>query len=227
MVAPKGDHVEVMTAMLNDRDLTHGRLLLGLAAVQLHAVHGSVRWKDAARAAVGNDRRYQEHHTVLDGRRLRMSYGGALGWLHEIMKVDRPRYQPPRHDLEARCSVPTARKAECGRPIGTGPRIYEPDQETGELRSLQFCWQHRHVAYALQEEIRARPPAPRPAANRGGVLARYIDTDWQRLYRWADPQWTMPPAGPPRPRPKLTVLVTDETEHTPAQGACRPALSLA
>lgn len=214
--------------MLRDGDLTHGRLLLGLAAVQLHAARGQVRWKDAARAAVGADPRFLESTCVYDGAR-RTLPGGHLGWLQNVIKADLPRYQRPRHSLEgpgSGCMAPTPRKRECGRPIGTGPRFYEPDPRTGEWIPRRFCYRHRDVAAALQREIAARPPAPRPAANRGGVLARYIDTDWERLYRWADPEWTMPPSGVPRPRPVLTVLLTDETDYAPSSGPHRPNLSL-
>jgi len=120
----------------------------------------------------------------------------------------------------------TPRKAACGRPIGTGPRFYEPDPDTGEWKPRQFCYQHRRVGEELWEEIRSRPEPPRPAANRGGVLARYVDTDWPRLYRWVDPEWMMPPSGPPRPQPKLTVLVTDETDYKPSGVRSAAVLSL-
>ncbi|MEV5827950.1 hypothetical protein AB0L25_20505 [Spirillospora sp. NPDC052242] len=76
-----------MTAMLRDRDLTHGRLLLGMAAVQLHAARGQVQWKDAARAAVGADPRFLESTCVYDGARTTLS-GGHLGWLQDVIKAD-------------------------------------------------------------------------------------------------------------------------------------------
>lgn len=229
MVAPKGDHSEVMTAMLQDRELTHGRLLLGLAAVQLHAVRGAVRWREAAWSAVGAAPHILGSNTVLDGVELTLP-GGHLGWLQRMIEADLPRYERPRHRLEgpgSGCMARTSRRERCDRPIGTGPLFWEPDQETGERIPRQYCHRHREVGEALLRAIRGRPPAPVPAANRGGVLARYIDSDWDRLYRWADEGWTMPPSGPPQPRPKLQVLVTDETDYRPELGLRRPALSLA
>lgn len=230
MVAPKGDHSEVMSAMLQDRDLVRDRLLLGLVAVQLHAESGRVGWKDAARAAVGKHPGFLAMSTMTEGGFPVREPGGHLGWLRAVIATDLPRYMPPRLPLEGRgsgCIARTPRKETCGRPVGAGLRFYEADPDTGEMRMRRFCHRHRAEAFTLQEEIAARPPAPRPAANRGGVLARHIDTDWKRLYRWVDEEWTMPPSGPPQPRPKLTVLVTDEVDYTPPSEARKVTLTLA
>ncbi|WP_433235218.1 hypothetical protein [Actinomadura nitritigenes] len=218
-----------MTEMLRDGDLVGDRLLLGLAAVQLHAVRSEVRWRDAARAAVGAAPGILGSTTVLDGERLSLP-GGHVGWLRRVIKADLPRYERPCHRLEgpgSGCMARTPRKERCGRPIGTGPSFWEPDPRTGEQFPRQFCYRHRAAGEALWREIRARPPAPAPAANRGGVLARYIDSDWERLYQWVDENWMMPPSGPPRPRPRLRVLVTDEVDYLPEPHARQPALVLA
>jgi hypothetical protein len=231
--APKGDHDQIMRTMLQDRQLTHGRLLLGMAVVELHRQHGEARWKDAARFAVGNDPRYLACYEVeLGGERTKMSEGGYLGWLHDMIRKDRPRYEAPigRHDdLRWTCQVPTPRKPACGKSQGWGVAFMEPDPQTGELIPRVFCHRHREIGYALSREIGARPAAPEPAANRGGILARYIDTDWEALYQWVDPDWTMPPSGPVQPvtpAPRLQVLVTDEPDYVPAPGGGRAPLAL-
>lgn len=227
MVSPKGEPTEVMAAMVNDRDLTGDRLLLGLTVAHLHtaSASGQVRWKDAAWKAVGEDERFLRSSCVDEGVPREIP-GGHLGWLREVVTTDLPRYEPPRHNLEAGCSAPTPRKKMCGRPIGTGPRFYEPDPQTGRLKRRQFCHRHREQAKSLKEEIRSRPEPPTPAANRGGVLARYLDTDWSQLYRWADPDWAMPPSGAPQARPALRVLVTDETDYVPPHRLDGPVLAL-
>lgn len=219
MVAIRGEAPEVMAQMLADRELLGARLLLGLTVAQLHTQSdsGQVRWKDAAFGAVGPARHIAGFSGVFEGVRHEIP-GGHLGWLQRVIAKDLPRYEPPAHRLEGTgsgCQAPTARKARCDRPIGTGPRFYEPDPDTGECVPRQFCHKHRAEGRALWDEIKARPAPPAPAANRGGVLARYLDTDWPRLYRWADSKWTMPPSGPPLPKPRLTVLVTDETDYAP------------
>ncbi|MGP4027131.1 hypothetical protein [Actinomadura sp. 3N407] len=228
--APRGSHAEVVQAMLADLDLTHGRLLLGLAAVLLHAEHGVVSWKQAARAAAYRDSRFTETWCPgLDGEPATLvEHGGHLGWLQKMIKLDRPRYeQPTRHAHHTTCDALTSRKARCGRPMGSGLTFDEPDQQTGEKYPRTFCHKHRHVGDALYAEIQRRPTPPKPAANRGGILARHIDTDWPRLYQWADPSWTQPPADPlPQARPRLTVLVTHETTDAPASDSPRPGLSV-
>ncbi len=91
-------------------------------------------------------------------------------------------------------------------------RGIERDPLTGEAAPYGYCTRHRNHDddWRIRQQLRQwnENGRPEPAPNAGGVLRRYINTDWDDLYKWAAPYQT-PSAGakpPTLPRPKLMVI---------------------
>lgn len=143
----------------------------------------------------------------------RHSGNGKPNWLRvkHVLADDRPRYVPSRQ-MQGECAAPMVRReGVCGRPTSNGGYVRDP--ATGEMHWLAACSRHRDWGINHHRETWdewKRQGCPEPPANTGGVLARYIDLDWEQVYRWGDAAWRMPPSGPPpptTPRPRLTLIV--------------------
>ncbi|MCV7026614.1 hypothetical protein H7I77_25225 [Mycolicibacterium novocastrense] len=129
-----------------------------------------------------------------------------------VIADDIPRYEIPYS--RGRCPVPKTRGKNAGKPCGRYPAHHwiDRDPQTGEATEVGYCRDH----YNPQAEQRAQDRVqqwkangePVPAANKGGVLARHFNTDWAKLYAWADPGRQPLPDGkaPTPPRPRLTLI---------------------
>lgn len=134
----------------------------------------------------------------------------GLWWIQKVIREDIPRYVPPVPEKRV-CTAPMIRReGECGKsPISSGI-LYDPI--TGEGTWYGFCSRHRnhHDDWAIQQQnkqwnINGRPS---PGPNQGGLLRRYLDTDWDEYYQWAAP-YQEPLKGeraPTFPRPELRII---------------------
>ena len=103
------------------------------------------------------------------------------------------------------------RDGECGKNAISSGVLYDPI--TGEGTWYGFCSRHRNHRddWAIQQQnkewdLNGRPSPP---PNKGGVLRRYLKTDWDAYYKWAAPYATpldgAKPATPPKPELRLIV----------------------
>lgn len=204
-----------IAAMIGDPDCSGELLALGVALV--HACH-----------------------TAVCGTRLATATAHASGragdeqwrWLWRVMRKDLPRYESGWLHASHTCGGPAPRgPGACGRRTVHG--FIERDQATGEHIGHAFCQRHWEAfGAALFREVNARPTAPQPKANRGGVLARHLPEwlDWPELWRWCEPSWTMPPGGLPAPslvaqRPALRLISSDEVAALPVLDGVVPGAS--
>jgi hypothetical protein len=137
----------------------------------------------------------------------------------DAIKRDIRRYdvwadQPGGKRVSAPCGGPMIRREVCGKPARTWSFITDP--ATGRRRILGACsrhdgwyWEQRRASRAALEGV----DVPRPPANAGGCLARYINIDWAALWLGLDPEWTAPPEldswvrpAPRAPRPRFGVI---------------------
>lgn len=197
--------------MIDDPDLTGDALLLALGAAE--RMHFPERYKGrpkSERSWYGIARRV--FPARVEGHPERVLRG--------VLADDIPRYEWIDEFRDRRCGAPMIRReGKCGQAasITWGDR----DPVTGEGKLVGLC--RRHERSELGRQIRAlrmerlrewrENGEPEPPANRGGVLARYFDTDWQRLYEWASPSRAAraKPDGKPAtpPRPVLTLIRGD------------------
>ncbi|WP_370973679.1 hypothetical protein [Amycolatopsis sp. cg9] len=175
-------------------------------------------------------------------------------WRHKLaLAADAPRYEPGReHQLRSgmTCQGPRVRpyrpRSAVAASVPQSPpgtrlvcgnhatiSVEERDLATGHIVALHtFCRRHHDDADRVRLQLDARgEPLDPPIPNTGGWLPRYFALDpLQRLYRWARPGWTPPPAGlcrddwptsdvrflPRRHRLALVVTTTD-TSAVPAR----------
>lgn len=144
--------------------------------------------------------------------------GSFRGESHHVWKVrqvianDIPRYQLPYHRVQ--CPVPKTRGQNVGKPCGrnAGSSWVEYDAETGEATHVGYCSRHLLPEHRTQRQESYQAwvehGKPVPEANRGGILARHFNTDWAKLYKWADPHREPLPNGKPMtpPKPTLTLI---------------------
>lgn len=142
------------------------------------------------------------------------------------VREDIRRYQPPNQNWIA-CAAPMVRRdGACGRHSTQTALLTNP--ETGERDWFGACNRQDHQTW-WRKAIRENKayldanPAPTPAANTGGVLARHFpEVDWEGLWKALDPRWTPPPEREPLPARRFRVLMglgehtDDETDHHPA-----------
>lgn len=130
-------------------------------------------------------------------------------WIQRTIRNDIPRYKPETPN--GYCTAPMIRReGPCGkRAIIRG---VDRDPLTGVGTPYGYCTRHRNHDddWRISQNLKAwnENGRPEPAQNAGGVLRRYLSTDWDSLYRWAAPYMT-PSVGvkpPTLPRPKLVVL---------------------
>lgn len=208
------EHAALVHRMLEDPDLVGDALLLALgAAERMHfpdrykgRPKSEASWSGVARRVFGEDPRIKNRWNLV---------------LQAVLRADIPRYEIEGLDAwQVLCGAPMVRReGKCGQPVSLtwGDR----DPETGEGKLVGLCTRHRKTElgreiYRLRmqrlEQWRANGE-PEPPANRGGILARYFDTDWQRMYEWADAHRAAraKPEGKPAtpPRPTLTLIRGD------------------
>ncbi|WP_142927428.1 hypothetical protein [Mycobacterium marinum] len=131
-------------------------------------------------------------------------------WIRRVIQNDIPRYEPPPV-AETGCLAPMIqREGPCGkRAIKSG---WDRDPLTGVAIRYAFC--SRHLNHAddcrIQQNIRQwiENDQPSPPPNKGGVLRKYFDSDWNSLYKWAAPyEIPLDGAEPPTlPKPALTLI---------------------
>jgi hypothetical protein len=202
--------------MIMDPDLVGDALLLALGTAEvMHSRHytkapkSERTWSGIALRVFGDDGDVGRRR---DSRR-RLQY---------VIREDIPQYRPPDLDRPGayRCDAPMVRReGKCGKSASLSWGDRNP--ETGEMRMLGLCTRHRRTEYGAEVERLRRVRLqqwrangePEPPANRGGVLARYFDTDWGVMYEWADPHLSgrAPAEGRPStpPRPTLTLIRGD------------------
>lgn len=140
-------------------------------------------------------------------------YDSAVETVRRVIANDIPRYEVPC-PRNVTCPVPKTRGPNTGKPCGKNAttRWVQRDPETGEGEYLGYCTAHMTRAAQLchQEAWRKweENGKPSPPANRGGILSRYFNTDWAKLYAWADPHREPLPNGKPPtpPRPTFTLI---------------------
>jgi hypothetical protein len=190
------DHDTAEACMYADPDLTGDLLLFALALARRSRDHaGGPRggWMADVAGMVG-----------WDPRRIRWTLAG-----------DRPRYEPPGAPPSERrpCEGRMVRRAgPCGRPDSRHLMVLERSPVDGTQTPHYFCARHDSQATELRSRLPRRQDCPEPAANTGGVLARYFTGDWVGLYRWASPGWQPPPGWEPRVgelpvRPELRLIL--------------------
>src|SRR5204863_4325418 len=121
------------------------------------------------------------------------------------------------------------REGVCGRGASWNQQRRLTDPLTGKRHTVGACSQPKCRAWFADllarnaAELKTHP-APRPAANTGGVLERHLsEIDWWTVWRHVDPDWTPPPEGERFVRPTLTLVMTDP-EDMPVTASARPAL---
>lgn len=132
-------------------------------------------------------------------------------WLQGAIRDDVPRYEGDRGwNGDHRCPYLRLRPpgAVCGQ--RTTQSQFVPDPLTGETHYARSCYRHRDALHADRNRLWAEwreHGSPRPAADTGGILARYFDIDWPRIYRWVRPDWKPVELRPPTsPRPRLSLV---------------------
>lgn len=140
------------------------------------------------------------------------SYERAVSTVRRVIADDIPRYEVRYERLC--CPVLKTRGVNAGKPCGKNAisSWVERDPQTGAGIHVGFCSAHITAADKLRRqqlfqewETNGRPVPP---ANKGGILARYFNADWVKLYAWADPTREPLPEGKPPtpPRPKFTLI---------------------
>lgn len=143
--------------------------------------------------------------------------------LRRVFEDDARTYKPPRVKWERRCDSPMIRRdGPCGQRATTWR--YLTDWSTGEKSLLCAC--SRHSDWFREQELanRAAKPneVPLPAANHGGLMARYFpEYDWPAYWKKLDPRWVEHPEAKPWPKPTLTLVLGDGEYGEPAD---RPKL---
>jgi len=194
-------HHRLMVDVCKDPELSGDAKLFLLLAISL--------WDDTPPPVgvrtIGKPRRSLRQIAELSGERK------GLWWIQKVIRDDIPRYEPPVPEKRG-CTAPMIRReGVCGKsPIKTGT-LYDPI--TGEGTWYGFCSRHRNhnddwtIQQQNKEWVLNGRPSPPP--NRGGLLRKYLTTDWDAYYEWAAPYQTpltgARPATPPRPELKLIV----------------------
>ena len=135
---------------------------------------------------------------------------GQLYFCHRVIRQDVPRYEGDS-GTGVCVGAMIRRDGPCGKKIFR--KVREIDPLTGRETTVGYCTRH----WSLDHEKRAQSRReqwhengqPRPPANTGGVLQRYLITDWNQLYDWADPGRDRAAVGgkePTLPRPKLELI---------------------
>jgi hypothetical protein len=75
--------------------------------------------------------------------------------------------------------------------------VVEKDPVTGWHTNHWFCTRHHsHLARVREQVKEQNEAAPEPIPNKGGLLPCYFDSDWERLYSWAQGwEWKPPSYG--------------------------------
>lgn len=161
------------------------------------------------------------------------------GWkrILSVIMADARRYEPPGYGWRAlACGRPRVRTAgECGRSVSYNLVRPVTDPLTGERDWVGSCtnkpckaWLDQVIA-ANRAELAAHP-APRPAANTGGILERHLpELDWWKMWTGIDKTWSPPPEAEPFHGPRLTIVTgLADDDQEPAAGLAelrpRPAL---
>ena len=141
----------------------------------------------------------------------RSGHHSGMWWIQKVIRDDIPRYQHPVPDHRT-CTAPMIRReGECGKNAISSGVLYDPI--TGEGTWYGFCSRHRNHRddWTIQQQnkewdLNGRPSPP---PNKGGILRRYLKTDWDAYYKWAAPYATplagAKPATPPKPELRLVV----------------------
>lgn len=139
-------------------------------------------------------------------------YGSAIETVRRVIRNDIPRYEVPYTRIV--CPIPKTRGPNAGKPCGknTTHSWVERNPETGEGTRIGYCSGHHTRAHTIRwQQAHQQWEAnghPTPPANKGGILARHFNSNWAKLYNWADPTREPLPNGKPPtpPRPTFTLI---------------------
>ncbi len=193
-------HHGLMLDVCRDPDLDSNAKLFVLLAISL--------WGEADPEGVrriGKPRKSVREIAARAGAR------NGLWWVQKVIQDDIPRYVPPIPARRA-CTAPMIRRdGECGRSVISSGTLYDPI--TGEGTWYGFCSRHRNHKddWTIQRQNKewAANGRPSPEPNVGGVLRRYLNTDWNAYYEWAAPYMKpLEGARPPTlPKPTLRLVI--------------------
>ncbi len=188
--------------MIHDPDLTRDALLFALTLDEVLAMQ-----REAGHRGVGPDNDWVGQIGELARGPLEQDERRRF-WVKHVIADDVPRYEAALNDGHPACVAPMIRReGPCGKPGTT--RLIDYDPATGERAWIGLCSRHRHLeeSYQRRRQEWIANGTPTPPPNVGGVLMRYFKTDWDTVYRWADPYTRRsarkPEAVPPRPQLRL------------------------
>ena len=227
-------HDQRVAGMLADPELVGELLMIGLVwarAVDLEDPPLEGLIQASARAVYGPGQARMLPPVMLLGEaapRARTSGGGSRRVV-DVLRTDIRRYRPDTRRAD-RCQRPIQGRSKdnelCGR-SAQWRRDPFVDPTDGTRHHVGACAQPRCTSWwmrllAENRQLLEQHPAPEPAANSGGVLARHLDEiDWTSLYGHLDPAWKPPREEQGWPvRPRLQVLIGDgdatDSEAAPA-----------
>lgn len=203
-------HHRMMLDVCNDPDLDADAKLFVLLAIS--------RWSDSQPTGI---RRIGKARNNI--REIADLAGESLWWAQKVIRNDIPRYRAPVPEHRT-CTAPMIRReGECRRPVIKSGTAYDPI--TGEGTWYGFCSRHRNHKddWTIQQQNKEwhTNGCPSPPPNTGGVLRRYLKTDWDAYYQWADPYITpLEGAKPPTlPKPNLRLITGAMWTSTAATAA--------
>lgn len=180
-------------AMIDDPDCNGDLLAIGLALAAMRDLKTIPSdWDAVANAALGKSRR-------------RYAFRDAIR--SDVRRYDVDSDPEAGSRWGGKCGAPMQRReGPCGQQSTRRSLITDPD--TGRQQWLSACT--RHADWFTAEAARHKKAASGvepidPPANTGGVLERHLpELKWDKIYRWARPDWQEP--GERVERPKLVVI---------------------
>lgn len=188
--------------MINDPDLGGDLLLFALCLDEV-----IVESQEQGRKRVKNWVRQVGELAQADDSTYRRFAWGLEHWVKQTIRSDAPRYEAADQHRRIACVAPMIRREGlCGK--GSTHWLVDHDPVTGEATAVGLCTRHYRALngyYSRRATAWQRNGGPLPAANRGGVLRRYFNVDWDEFYRWSgrEPMAGGREATPPRPKLRL------------------------
>lgn len=171
--------------------------------------------KKLARRALEQDR-FMWHHL----RKLMQS---------DIRRYDHTKDSSAGSSWSVICGAPMIRRqGPCG--VSASDRRLLVDHDTGRKQYIGACSRKEHKqwmesTYDRNRRGEERVAPPRPMANTGGVLERHLpEVNWDAIYLFYDPSWTLPPEESPWRRPTLSLHLGDADPAT--SDDARPQLAI-
>lgn len=197
-------HADRQRRMLADSDLTRDCLLFALAMDELLFERRAAPERGGPRSS-GNRWIAEIEEMVLGF--VHEDHRGV--WVQRVIADDVPRYEPLRQGTVTPCAAPRARGGGlCGKASSLVFVDREPTTGSASWRGL--CRRHRELRATFTARLQAWRDngSPMPPPNKGGILPKYFNADWDSLYKWAAPYLTPLKTGAPTTpaRPQLQLL---------------------